>query len=67
MNEKQRRVRLCELDVRDAERLLTEARRDLERGYQKLKSDVDKAEIVLEREKAYLAEARTELEKGFSE
>lgn len=77
MNEKEKIVKLCEVDVKIAETRVRETKSALDNGYQKLKADMDReydklkaehdrAVLELEREKAHLAHARAELERGYS-
>lgn len=76
MNEKELNVKRCELDVRTQETKVRDAKIALDEGYKKLKAEFDKEysllksayerEIIyLEREKAYLENARAMLAKGF--
>ena len=76
MNEKELNVKRCELDVRIQETKVRDAKIALDEGYKKLKAEFDKEysllksayerEIIyLEREKAYLENARAMLAKGF--
>ena len=76
MNEKELQVRRCECDVRIQETKVRDAKIAMERGYEKLKaefdrdyeklkSDYERECITLEREKAWLLNAKELLAKGF--
>jgi len=76
MNDKELHVKRCECDVsiqmcrvRDAKIAMDDGykrlKAELEREYSKLKSDYERECIMLERERAYLENAREAIDKGF--
>lgn len=76
MTEKDFKVKRMEFDVREQETRVRDAKLELDLGYARLKADFEKEyaklkstyerEVIkLEREKTYLAVARSELDKGF--
>lgn len=76
MNERELLVKRYECEVRTQETKVRDAKQSLDRGheklkadfereYGKLKSDFERECILLEREKAYLENAKETAEKGF--
>lgn len=76
MTDKENRVKQCELQVRTAKTRVAEARSalehgyvrakaDFEREYSRLKCELERATIDVEREEGFLAAAKAELARGF--
>lgn len=76
MNEKELLLKRCECDVRTQETKVRDAKQALDRGYEKLKadferdyaklkSDYEREVIALDRENAYLENAKEAVAKGF--
>lgn len=78
MTEKERQVAVSRAEVKIQETRVRDARTALDQGYLKLKaefdeayailkSDLEREQLKLDKEKAYLEEAEAELARGFSE